>query len=87
MKTILSTGEEEVSLDNRAYQISQGKARMQGSGWTDPRMYQNAIQPGAMISVTGGGSGGSGNLSSAAHRAEQLGLGHLLKNTLNKIKP
>ena len=31
-------------------------------GFTDPRMYQNAIQPGTMISVTGGGSGGSGQV-------------------------
>jgi hypothetical protein len=31
-------------------------------GFTDPRMYQNAIQPGAMISVTAGGSGGSGQV-------------------------
>ena len=31
-------------------------------GFTDPRMYQNAIQPGTMISVTAGGGGGSGQV-------------------------
>jgi hypothetical protein len=31
-------------------------------GWTDPRMLQNAIPPGTMISVTAGGGGGSGQV-------------------------
>lgn len=31
-------------------------------GFTDPRMYQNAIQPGTMVTVSGGGSGGSGQV-------------------------
>lgn len=88
MKNVLEEPNENESIP---YQMAQGRGVMaQGRGvsksWTDPRMAVN-VPPGTMITVSGGGGGGSGNLSSAAHRAEQLGLGHLLKNTLNKIKP
>ena len=94
MKTVLE--------DEDAQTASQSGLRYKATeryvqGFTDPRMYQNAIQPGTMITVSGGGSGGSGGSggggggsitttasiqTSTAQRAEQLGLGHLLKKKL-----
>ena len=58
MKNMLDETNENESIP---YQMAQGrqKARMQGSGWTDPRMN---VPPGTMISVTAGGSGGSGQV-------------------------
>jgi hypothetical protein len=64
MKNVLDEPNENETLP---YQMAQGK-RVQGFGWNDPSllarntMAKNAIQPGTMISVTAGGSGGSGGV-------------------------
>lgn len=80
MKSVLGTDEEGYqNVGTQAYQLSRGKRA--GQGWTDPRGVFNPYQN----SVIASGSGGGG-FSSTEQRAEQLGLGHLLKNTLNKIK-
>lgn len=52
MKEVLAESERD-SISEQMWQMTQGrqKARMQGSGWTDPR-----------IQVTAGGSGGSGQV-------------------------
>lgn len=54
MKEVLDTESERDSISEQMWQMTQGrqKARMQGSGWTDPR-----------IQVTAGGSGGSGGVT------------------------
>jgi hypothetical protein len=74
MKTILSTGEDEQTASQSGLKYRATERYV--AGFNDPRMA-------AQVTV---GGGGSGNLSSVAQRAEQLGLGHLLKKTLNKIK-
>jgi hypothetical protein len=67
MKEVLREPEERQEQRNMAQGLmAQGKRI--GTGWNDPRMLarntmaQNAIQPGTMISVTAGGSGGSGGV-------------------------
>ena len=67
MKEVLDTESETERQDTisaeQAWQMTQGrqKARMQGSGWTDPRMNVN-VPPGTVLTVSGGGSGGSGQV-------------------------
>jgi hypothetical protein len=60
MKNVLAESNENETIP---YQMAQGrqKARMQGSGWTDPRMNVN-VPPGTVLTVSGGGSGGSGQV-------------------------
>ncbi len=60
MKQVLDTPEEApVTLD--AYQMARGK-QIIGSNWNDPRLYQNALKPGAVFPISAGGSGGSGQV-------------------------
>jgi hypothetical protein len=67
MKEVLDTEsnerEERASISEQMWQMTQGrqKARMQGSGWSDPRMNVN-VPPGTVLTVSGGGSGGSGQV-------------------------
>ena len=60
MKTILGTGEDEQTAPQSGLRYKATERYVQG--FTDPRLYQNAIPPGTMISVTAGGSGGSGQV-------------------------
>lgn len=63
MKNVLDEPNEQDSISEQMWQMTQGrqKARMQGSGWTDPRMGVN-VPPGTVLTVSGGGSGGSGQV-------------------------
>ena len=73
MKSVLGTGEDEgQDVGAQAYQLSRGKRAGQAQGFTDPRMYQNAIQPGSMITVSGGGSGGSGGSGQVQIKPESV---------------
>lgn len=81
MEKVLDPQREERELD--AYKLASGKggaSRMfiapQGNK-AARSLLQNAIQPGAIYEVP---------KSEVEKRAEQLGLGHLLKKTINKIK-
>ena len=61
-------------------------------GFTDPRMYQNAIQPGTMISVTAGGSGGGGGgiyqstttTQTVTTENQKFGIGWILRKLKTK---
>jgi len=82
MKEVLVASEERDNISEQMWQMTQGrqKARMQGSGWTDPRMGVN-VPPGTVLTVSGGGSGGSGavvmgtsNTSIMSRLKKELGL-------------
>ena len=51
------------------------------TGWNDPALAQNAIQPGGMYPIKY-----EIERAEIQRRAEQLGLGHLIKKTINKLK-
>ena len=58
MKNVLAESNENETLP---YQMAQGK-QIIGSNWNDPRLYQNALKPGAVFPISAGGSGGSGQV-------------------------
>lgn len=61
MKNIFDESEERASDSisaEQAWQMTQGR---KAQSWTDPRMNVN-VPPGTMITVSGGGSGGSGQV-------------------------
>lgn len=69
--------------EERAEQGKMAAMRIQGQGikWTDPALAQNAIQPGSMYPIKY-----EIERAEIQRRAEQLGLGHLIKKTINKLK-
>ena len=97
MKTVLEDDEKTKMepYQNMAQGIL-GRGQRVAQGWTDPRgvfnPYQNSVIVGGS-GGSGGGNGGGGSMTttasiqtSTAQRVEQLGLGHLLKKKLSKIK-
>lgn len=91
MKTVL---EDEEKTKMEPYQnLAQGilgRGQRVGHGWTDPRGVFHPHQNSVIVGGSGGsGGGGGGSITttasiqtSTAQRAEQLGLGHLLKKKL-----
>ena len=62
MKNVLDESEEgRSSIGEQMWQMSQGRQKQLKQAWSDPRMGVN-VPPGTVLTVSGGGSGGSGQV-------------------------